>query len=183
MSLALLLASLALVPQPRTVVELGGATTNTAVAFRADASLPKEGYRLRVTDAGAEIAHADGAGRLYALVTLDQLKREDGAIAKVEIEDCPAYPWRGWLVDVGRHWLPKENIFDILDLMALHKLNVFHWHLTEDEGWRLPTAKHPELVRYGATRVYDEKGNDGGRWRRVREWAGDTARYTYGPYC
>ena len=183
MSLTPLLAALALVPQPRSVVELGGSTTNTAVEFRVDAALPKEGYRLRVTDAGAEIAYADGAGRLYALVTLDQLKRTDGSIAKVEIEDRPAYPWRGWLVDVGRHWLPKENIFDILDLMVLHKLNVFHWHLTEDEGWRLPTAKHPELIRYGSSRVYDEKGNDGGRWRRVREWVGDTSRYTYGPYC
>lgn len=180
---ACFLAALALVPAPRKVVETGGTTTNAAVTFRFDGSLPKEGYRLNVTDAGAEIAYADGAGKLYARVTLDQLKNPDGATAKAEIEDCPAYPWRGWLIDVGRHFLPKENIFDVLDLMVLHKMNVLHWHLTEDEGWRLPTARHPDLVRYGSQRRYDEPGMDGGRWRRVREWVGDTRRYTYGPHC
>ena len=143
---AYFLAALALVPAPRKVVETGGTTTNAAVTFRFDGSLPKEGYRLKVTDAGAEIAYADGAGKLYARVTLDQLKNPDGATAKAEIEDYPAYPWRGWLIDVGRHFLPKENIFDVLDLMVLHKMNVLHWHLTEDEGWRLPTARHPDTI-------------------------------------
>ncbi len=122
--LAVLLAALALVPQPRKVVEFGGFTSSTAKTFRVDASLPKEGYRLKVTDAGAEIAYADGAGRLYAQVTLDQMKRRDGKFAKAEVEDWPLYPWRAWLLDVARHWLPKEHIFDVIDVMVLHKMNV-----------------------------------------------------------
>ena len=136
-------ATLALVPQPRSVVQLGGTTTNGAVVVRMDASLPPEGYRLRITDAGTEIVHADGAGRLYALVTRDQLKTADGAYAKVEIEDAPAFPWRAWLLDVCRHWFPKEDVLGVLDVMTLHKMNVFHWHLTEDQAWRLPIEGRP----------------------------------------
>ena len=73
---AVVIASLALVPQPRNVVELGGYTASTAKTFRVDASLPKEGYRLKVTDAGAEISYADGAGRLYFIC---QSKKDEGS--------------------------------------------------------------------------------------------------------
>ena len=175
-------ATLALVPQPRSVVQLGGTTTNGAVVVRTDASLPPEGYRLRITDAGTEIVHADGAGRLYALVTRDQLKTADGAYAKVEIEDAPAFPWRAWLLDVCRHWFPKEDVLGVLDVMTLHKMNVFHWHLTEDQAWRLPIEGRPELIEYGAARPYNpDRRFD--RWRRVREWVGDEGTPEYGPFA
>ena len=181
-SLTLALAALALVPQPRKVVELGGYTSNTSKTFRVDASLPKEGYRLKVTDAGAEIAYADGAGRLYAQVTLDQMRRRDGKFAKAEIEDWPLYPWRAWLVDVGRHWLPKEHIFDIIDVMVLHKMNVLHWHLTEDQSWNLPIEGRPELVAYGSTRDYNMR-ELGCRWKRVANWLEEPQTQRYGPYA
>ena len=176
-------ATPALVPSPVKMVELGGSTTNATIAYRTDPSLGKEAYRLKVTDEGVLVESSGEAGRLYARVTLDQLTDEDGNIAKVEIEDAPAYPYRGWLVDVARHWWPKDHILDILDIMALHKLNVFHWHLTDDEGWRIPTFRHPELIEYGSVRKFDEDGIDGGKWRKVREWVGDTGSYTYGPFC
>jgi hexosaminidase len=176
-------AAPALVPSPVKMVELGGCTTNAAITYRSDPSLAAEAYRLKVTDEGALIESSSDVGRLYARVTLDQLTDADGGIAKVAIEDAPAYPYRGWLIDVARHWLPKDHILDILDIMAMHKLNVLHWHLTDDEGWRLPTGRHPELIEYGSVRRFDEAGIDGGKWRRVREWVGDCGRYTYGPFC
>ena len=175
-------AALALVPQPRSVVETGGYTSNTAKTFRVDLTLPKEGYRLKVTDAGAEIAYADGAGRLYAQVTLDQMRRRDGKFAKAEISDWPLYPWRAWLVDVARHWLPKEHLFDVMDVMVLHKMNVLHWHLTEDQAWRLPIEGRPELVAYGATRAYN-KSELGCRWKRVAKWLEEPQAQKYGPYA
>ena len=173
---------LALVPRPRHVVAPGGTTTNAAVVFRRDASIPAEGYRLTVTDAGAEIAFSDGAGRLYAQVTRDQLKGEGGAWTKAEIADAPAFPWRGWLLDVCRHWFPKEDVLAFLDVMTLHKMNVFHWHLTEDQAWRLPVDGYPELTEFGAARPYSPDLAEA-RWRKVRGWVGDAGTPAYGPYA
>ena len=180
-SIALILAALSLVPAPRKLVELGGTTDSTAKVFRVDRSLPAEGYRLKVTDTGAEIAFADGAGRLYAQVTLDQLRDEDGRFAKVEIEDAPAYPWRAWLIDASRHFVPREDMFALLDVMVLHKMNVLHWHLTEDQAWRLPIEGRPELLSYGETRDYNRREN-GCRWRRVGSWVERPDAVRYGPY-
>ena len=180
---SLLLSALALVPQPQTVIELGGVTTNDAVVFRVDPSVPSEGYRLTITDAGTEIVHSDGAGRLYAQVTRDQLKSADGSsYAKVRIVDAPAFPWRGWLLDVCRHWFPKEDVLSVLDVMVLHKMNVFHWHLTEDQAWRLPIEGYPELLQYGTVRPYHPvHGRD--RWRKVRGWVEDVGTPSYGPFA
>ena len=112
--------------------------------------LPPEGYRLRVDAEGrAEITAADAAGHFYAEQTLRQLGDVKGPIA---IEDWPQYRWRGVMLDEGRHFFGKAAVKDILDRMARYKLNVFHWHLTEDQGWRLDIPGCPEIARWGAAR-------------------------------
>lgn len=126
------------------------------VRFSTDTSLPTEGYVLSVTTQGVSVAHADAAGAFYALVTLRQMVRrpEAGklAIPCGIVRDWPAFSWRGFMLDEGRHFFGKETVRHLLDEMAEHKLNVFHWHLTEDQGWRLDLPRFPELVKYGAVR-------------------------------
>jgi len=118
-----------------------------------------EAYTLEVTAGGIEIAAGDDAGLFYAFQTLMQLifpsqKADRGAVAVpcVTISDSPQYKWRGMHLDVCRHFFPKEFIFKMLDAMALHKLNTFHWHLTDDQGWRIEIKKYPELTAVGAWR-------------------------------
>ena len=153
-------AAVDVVPRPLKIVETGGALSVAgapadAVKYSCDASLPAEGYRLSVTKEGISVAASGLAGRLYAIETLKQLVREDGGatvVPCVEIEDAPRYPWRGFQLDECRHFFGKETVKSMLDLMARYKLNRFHWHLTDDQGWRLDVPGYPELVRYGAVR-------------------------------
>ena len=76
----------------------------------------------------------------------------DWKIPCVDIEDRPRFGWRGSHLDVGRHFMPKDFILKHLELLALHKFNVFHWHLTEDQGWRIEIKKYPKLTEVGAFR-------------------------------
>ena len=119
-----------------------------------DGTLPPEGYRLVVGRDSVEIAARDGAGEFYAMQTLRQLVVQTGtnsiAVPRCTVRDWPAYRWRGVLVDEARHFLGKETLLKIIDTMSVHKLNVLHWHLTDDQGWRLELKRHPELVEYGA---------------------------------
>jgi hexosaminidase len=160
------------------------------IVLKLDPTLAKtlgdEGYRLSVSPRGVTVRAAAPAGIFYGLQTFRQLlppavfRRaplpaaggEAWKAPSVEIEDRPRFSWRGSHVDVARHFQPKEFIFKHLDLMALHKLNVFHWHLTEDQGWRLEIKKYPKLTTVGAWRKDSalgpppEKDKDGKRaWR------------------
>ena len=76
----------------------------------------------------------------------------------VEIFDGPRFGWRGCHIDVARHFMPKDWILRHLDLMAMHKLNVFHWHLTDDQGWRLEIKRYPKLTEVGAWRTDTQLG-------------------------
>ena len=138
-------------PQPAKLVETGGTTKNAEIRYVTDSAVPAEGYRLKVAADGITVTSSDAAGRFYAGVTLAQLK-DGNAWPCVEIEDAPAYRWRGAHLDECRHFFGKETVKQMLDLMAQHKLNRFHWHLTEDQGWRLDIPGYPELVKYGAAR-------------------------------
>lgn len=145
-------ATVALVPAPREQVWREGTCTFTEKDIRLthDAALPPEGYRLDIVPDGVTITSADDAGTFYARKTLKQLGTN--AVPCGTVTDAPAFRWRGFMLDEGRHFFGKETVKDLLDLMADHKLNVFHWHLTEDQGWRLAINRFPELVQYGAVR-------------------------------
>ncbi|MBQ2631950.1 MAG: family 20 glycosylhydrolase [Kiritimatiellae bacterium] len=153
MHLAAVIAALALVPQPAEVAETGGTCpSNASVAVSRDARLPSEGYRLVVRADSVSIAAADDAGEFYARETMRQLRDEKGAMPCCEIVDSPRYSWRGLMMDDARHFFGKTVVKRCLDLMARHKMNVFHWHLVDDQGWRLELKRHPELVEWGAKR-------------------------------
>ena len=155
------------VPAPREMKATGGSYSVKAekvgaslYSFKTDPALPAEGYRLSVTEKGISVVASDDAGRFYAEQTLRQLSSaKDGTLSFpcVEISDSPSFGWRGALLDEGRHFFGKETVKDMIDLMAYHKMNVFHWHLTEDQGWRIEIPGMPELVQYGSWRKESPK--------------------------
>lgn len=118
--------------------------------------LSAEEYRLSVTATGAKIVGGELAGIIHGLHTLLQLwprKTEIQQIPCVEIEDRPRFKWRGGHLDVCRHFMPLDFIYRFIDLLAAMKFNVFHWHLTEDQGWRIEIKRYPKLNEIGAWRA------------------------------
>lgn len=136
--------------------------------------LGDEGYNLIVGTESILITANKPAGAFYGVQTLRQLLPTDiespsrverpagWAIPRVSIEDRPAYRWRGLMLDVGRHFREVAYVKRFLDLMALHKLNTFHWHLTEDQGWRIEIKNYPKLTEVGAWRGDGRGGRYGG---------------------
>jgi hexosaminidase len=122
----------------------------------ASASSP-EGYRLEVTPERVRVTAAHERGLFYGAVTLWQLATQSSAlparIPAASIQDAPRFPWRGFMLDSARHFQSLDEIKQILDTMALHKLNTFHWHLTDDQGWRIEIKKYPKLTEVGGCRV------------------------------
>lgn len=156
--------------------QLRGKAPEGAIVLRIDKSLARlgaEGYRLSVSPSRAEIAAPARAGAFYGVQTLLQLmptevfgkeKASRGAwrIPCVEVEDAPRYRWRGSLLDCCRHFFSVEFVKKYIDLLALHKMNVLHWHLTEDQGWRIEIKKYPKLTEVGAWRDAPDGGKYGG---------------------
>ena len=182
-------AAPAIMPAPRKLVEKEGVFTCKGAAakvavFETDSSIPTEGYRISVTASGIKITSSDAAGRFYALETLKQLESQAKGGTKVpcvEIEDSPRYQWRGFHLDECRHFFGKEVVKEIFDLMARYKLNRFHWHLTEDQGWRIDVPDYPELVKYGAVRPASVK--HGKKAVKGNKADADTLNgVKYGPY-
>jgi hexosaminidase len=129
----------------------------------AKSSLGAEGYDLSVTTNSAVVRAPQSAGVFYGAETLLQLLPPEifssvtvsntaWKVPDVEIEDQPRFKWRGVLLDVSRHFFTKDEIKRFLDEMALHKLNTFHWHLVDDQGWRIEIKKYPRLTEIGAWR-------------------------------
>ncbi|HCT81011.1 MAG TPA: beta-N-acetylhexosaminidase [Micromonosporaceae bacterium] len=118
----------------------------------------EEGYRIR---AGADGLTVDGGetGLKWAVQTLRQLLGDGGELSYVDITDAPRYAWRGSLLDVARWHLPIEFLHRYVDLMALHKLNRLHLHLTDDQGWRFEVRRYPRLTEVGAFRKESMKGH------------------------
>lgn len=127
------------------------------LTFSEDVSLKKEAYRLIVTPTSITIVSGSKIGALYALHSLTQCvgtdKNGDPAIPTLIIEDTPRFSWRGLMMDSCRHMMPIQDIKKILTLMERYKFNTLHWHLTDDQGWRLPIAKYPKLTTVGSTRA------------------------------
>ena len=117
----------------------------------------KEGYLLKSSRKGVQISANEPNGLFYGVVTLWQLlpavsTGNKVSIPAVVVKDIPRFSWRGAHLDVGRHFFDKEFIKKYIDIIALHKLNVFHWHLTDDQGWRIEIKKYPLLTEIGAWR-------------------------------
>ena len=128
--------------------------------FRKDTTIGPEGYVLTVTPGSIRIRACTEAGLFYGVQSLLQLvpiaqpgKRAKLSIPAVRIADQPRFPWRGMHLDVSRHFFPKGFIKKYIDMLAMHKMNVFHWHLTDDQGWRIEIKKYPKLTEVSAWRV------------------------------
>ena len=122
--------------------------------------IAKDGYQLNVKANGIDINAANYSGTLSAIATLNQLLlQNDGkaAIPAVAVSDAPRFNWRGFHLDVSRHFFTVDEVKEIIDLMALYKLNRFHWHLTDDQGWRIEIKKYPLLTEKGAWRIYNNQ--------------------------
>ena len=142
-----------------------------AVNFQLDASMAPGAYRLTVTTERVDIRSGAPEGAFYAVQTLRQLlpaaafgggRVRAVELPAVEIEDRPAMAYRGLMLDVARHFFTVDEVKRTIDLMAMHKMNVFHWHLTDDQGWRLEIRKYPELTRIGSVRRRTLIGKDPG---------------------
>lgn len=121
-----------------------------------DGASSAEGYSLVASPQRIVVSATDLRGLLYGAVTLWQLlSKHDGnlVVPAVSIKDTPRFSWRGLMLDSARHYQPPEFIRKFIDVMALHKLNVLHWHLTDDQAWRLEIKKYPRLTEVGAWRV------------------------------
>ncbi len=154
-------------PLPIAEAPARGAARGT-VAFVLDAGTGTgdEGYRLDVSPESVTITAATAAGLFYGVQTLRQLLPigvERGGVVRgndatlwtipaVEIEDAPRFGYRGMHLDAGRHFFPVSFIKKYLNLMVLYKFNRFHWHLTEDQGWRIEIKQYPKLTEVGAYR-------------------------------
>ncbi len=136
-----------------------GAARDGAIVLDLDGrgGLGPEAYRLEVRPKRITIRAATPEGLFHGGTTLLQLiepgKRAHAAIPALTVEDAPRFAWRGIMLDSARHYQSPEFIRRFIDAMALHKLNVLHWHLTDDQAWRLEIRKYPELTRVGAWRV------------------------------
>ncbi|MBL7812495.1 MAG: beta-N-acetylhexosaminidase [Bacteroidetes bacterium] len=148
-------------------------------------NIKMDGYTLSVTKKQIRIEASNAAGAFYALQTLRQLRtdplvwqhdgkpfqrRQLGTLPVLTIQDTAVFRWRGMHLDESRHFFGLEFVKKYLDLMALHKMNVFHWHLTDDQGWRIEIKQYPELTRTGAWR----NGSMVGRYKDNRV---DSIRY------
>ncbi len=123
------------------------------LAFDLDPSLPPEDYKLSISPNGVAVSASGGEGAVRAASTLRQLLLSEGPVLPaLSIEDGPRFPWRGAMLDCARNFFRVEFLERYIDLMALHKLNRFHWHLTDDQAWRLEIASHPELTALGSRR-------------------------------
>ena len=134
------------------------------IVIHIDGDMAEEEYKLSVTTKRIDITAAKPAGLFYAFQTLKQLMPRnvmagvpdesirEWSVPCVEIADEPRFSWRGFMLDEGRHFYGKEEIKKIIDVMAAYKMNRFHWHLTEDQGWRIEIKKYPKLTEVGAWR-------------------------------
>ena len=120
--------------------------------FLKDDSIPAEGYRIVCESGNIQITASDQAGAFYGVMTLLQLCDGTDSFDAVEIEDAPRYHHRGFMLDCARHFWTVDKIKQILDVMAKIKMNIFHWHLTEDQGWRIEIKKYPLLTEKGSIR-------------------------------
>ena len=139
-----------IIPAPVSIEVFDGSRAVAEPQTRTDASLPPEGYRLDIDDAGIRIDSADDAGAFFARQTLAQLTI-DGHVPFVSITDHPRFAYRGAMLDVARHFFVVDDVKRYIDDVALLKFNHLHLHLTDDQGWRIQIDSWPRLTEIGAS--------------------------------
>ena len=120
-------------------------------------SSQKDGYELHISADGVTVKGATEAGVFYGIQTIYKALpvTEGNTLASLPagtVKDFPTYDYRGFMVDVGRHYFPVDYLKEIIDILAMHNINYFHWHLTEDQGWRIEIKKYPKLTEIGSHR-------------------------------
>jgi len=146
----------------------GQGAPDNAIVFSLKASNTggkPESYELEVTPQGIVVSASDAAGLFYGGVTLWQALPEASAsgtlqVPALRIEDAPRFGWRGFMMDPSRHFWSVDEVKRTIDAMALHKLNTLHWHLTDDQGWRIEIKQYPKLTQIGGCRI---PAGDGGK--------------------
>lgn len=138
---------------PKLKLKYSAGKSRNVVMFQRDSKLSDEGYTLQVDKDHVLVKYSKPVGALYAIESLKQLRSgSTNKFNSVHIEDSPRFKWRGMHLDVSRHFFPASVIKRSLDLMAAVKMNVFHWHLVDDGGWRIEIKKYPKLTQMGAFR-------------------------------
>lgn len=143
-----------------------GAATGAAgeISFSTVAGADSNAYRMTIDSLGIKVVATDGIGAFYALQTLKQLmpdtyygardkKGQGWLIPQLQINDRPNFAHRGFMVDVARHFFSKQEMFRVIDLLAFYKMNRLHWHLTDDQGWRIQIPEYPKLTEVGSRRA------------------------------
>lgn len=141
------------IPAPERLTEGRGtySLSRGDVKYIVDSSLAEDQYVLKVTRQKAEARSGGEEGLRYAARTVEQITTEDSrSLLCCTVEDRPRFKYRGLLLDCARHFYTKDEIKKVLDIMAFYKLNRFHWHLTDDHGWRIEIKRYPRLVEVGA---------------------------------
>jgi hexosaminidase len=166
-------------------ISIGGSEGSNQVYFKTEQDFDPEGYSIQVFKDRIEIKAAQPAGFSYAMQTLRQLlpaeiesnrkqEKVSWLVPVLTISDKPAFKWRGYMLDVSRHFFTKDEVLGLIDHLALHKINTLHLHLLDDQGWRIEIKKYPKLTEVGAWRVNREDQH----WNsRPKQEAGEKADY------
>lgn len=157
-------AAVDIVPNPVYKSESGRFVSGrkaSAVEVKTDGRLEEEEYALSISKRGVKICGGSEKAVFWAKQTLEQIRVQspEGELPCLEIKDKPAFPYRGMLIDCSRHFLSVEDVKACIDMMAMHKLNKLHWHITDDQGWRIEIKKYPELTEKGSVRAQTKVGH------------------------
>lgn len=143
----------------RYLTPVGGEQASVLITKSTLDNLPDNAYQLEIDSDGIRLQSPTPEGVFYGIQTLRQLMQNagDGKIPSLKITDYPAYPWRGLMIDVSRHFYPLEYLKQQIRILSYYKLNKFHLHLTDDEGWRIEIKSYPELTLKSAWRDLDRR--------------------------
>lgn len=139
------------------------------IAIKHDKDTAREGYRIRIEAEGIHIASStvqgarNGAATLLQILRLscsDSLNFSEAHLPACHVEDAPRFPWRGMHLDVARTFFPPTQVKRFIDLLAIHRFNVLHWHLTDDQGWRVESRRFPRLTEVGSQRNESPRAGD-----------------------
>ena len=149
-----------LIPMPAAITCAGGFCPAAApIQYTSDLSLPSEGYTLTITESGITLTHADAQGRIWGETTLAQLRRQfPESIPCMTISDAPAYSFRSMHLDVARHMRTIDELKTMVDAASYFKINKLHWHVSDDQGWRIECKAFPKLHEIGSRRKGDHFG-------------------------